>query len=85
MKKSSKIEVKDEIEEFFKDILNKTAKEIEKMKKLAMSYKIPLKEHRKKYCKHCYYPYLKPSIRIKNNKIAILCENCKKKSRWKIK
>lgn len=85
MKKIPKSEAKNQIEKFFQHISDKTAAEIKKIKKLAMSYKIPLKEHRKTHCKYCYNPYQMPSIRIKNDKLTIICENCKKKSGWKIK
>ena len=83
-KKISKKEIHKHIEEFFKEILKKTPKEIKKIKKLAMSKKIPLGELRKTFCKHCHSPYTEPSIRIKNDKLTIICENCEKKSGWKI-
>ncbi|MBL7059086.1 hypothetical protein ISS08_01405 [Candidatus Pacearchaeota archaeon] len=84
-KKISKKEAENEIHEFFKDILNKNPKEIKKIRRLAMNKKIPLKELRKTFCKHCDNPHVEPSIRIKNDKLRITCENCDKKSRWKIK
>ena len=43
-----------------------------------------LKEKRKLFCKKCLNPYQMPSIRIKNDKLTISCENCEYKSRWKI-
>jgi len=83
--KISKKEAEKEIQDFFKDITSKDPKEIKKIKKLAMSKKIPLKELRKTFCKHCHNPHVEPSIRIRNDKIRITCENCDKKSRWKVK
>jgi RNase P subunit RPR2 len=73
MKKTmSKTQAKEKIEEFFKKIKLKSPKEIKKIKKLAMSFKIPLKEKRKLFCKYCFSPYsTKEKIRIKI-------------SRWKI-
>ena len=84
MKKTSKTEAKKEIDEFFKDIKNKSPKEIKKIKRLAMSKKIPLKEKRKLFCKKCLSPYKNPKIRIKNKIKSIKCENCGYISRWKI-
>ena len=84
MKKVSKTEVKNQIEEFFKDIKNKTSKEIKKIKKLSMSKNIPLKEKRKLFCKKCFSIYKSPKIRIKNKIKSIVCDNCNYISRWKI-
>ena len=47
IKKISKTQAKEIIENFFKNIKNKTPKEIKKIKKLAMRKNIPLKEKRK--------------------------------------
>ena len=84
MKKVSKIGVKKQIEEFFKDVKNKTLKDIKKIKKLAMKKNIPLKEKRKLFCKKCFSVYHKPRIRIKNKIKSVKCENCNYISRWKI-
>ena len=85
IKKNSKTEAKKEIDEFFKLIASKKAKEIKKIRRLAMSHKIPLKEHRKTFCKKCLEPYIGPSIRVKKGFIHITCDICEDKSRWKIK
>ena len=87
MKKTlPKTEAKKQIEEFFENLKNKTPKEIKKIKRLAMSYNIPLKEKRKLFCKKCLNSYSgKEKVRIKNNKKIIECENCGNVSRWKIK
>ena len=82
--KVSKTEVKKQIEDFFKDIKNKTPKEIRKIKKLAMSKNIPLKEKRKLFCKKCFSVFNKPKIRIKNKIKSVVCNNCGYISRWKI-
>ena len=50
-----------------------------------MSYKIPMKEKRKLFCKYCLNPYKNPKIRIKNNIKITICNVCGKISRWKIK
>tara|TARA_Y100000034_G_scaffold49240_1_gene60893 strand:+ start:136 stop:396 length:261 start_codon:yes stop_codon:yes gene_type:complete len=84
-KKSSKSEIKKQIQEFFLDIKDKSPNEVKKIKKLAMSHNIPLKETRKKFCKKCLVSYKNPKIRIKNKMKIIICENCGYVSRWKIK
>ncbi len=83
-KKISKKEAKKQIEEFFQYLPSKSPKEVKKIKKLAMSHKIPLKDKRKLFCKKCMNPYQMPSIRIRNDKIRITCDNCEYKSRWKV-
>ncbi|MCF7910795.1 hypothetical protein K9L16_03920 [Candidatus Pacearchaeota archaeon] len=90
MKKTlSKTQAKKEIEDFFKNIKEKTPKEIKKIKRLAMAYNIALKEKRKLFCKKCLTPYSgksdKGKTRIKNNKKIIKCENCSYIARWKIR
>jgi RNase P subunit RPR2 len=82
--KISKKEVEKQINEFFADIKNKTPKQVKKIKKLAMSKNIALKQLRKKFCKKCFSPYKTPKIRIKNKIKTITCENCQYVSRWKL-
>jgi RNase P subunit RPR2 len=84
-KKISKKEVKEKIQNFFMNIKDKTPKEVKKIKKLAMSKNIPLKELRKKFCKKCFTPYQKPKIKIKNKIKSVICENCEYINKWKIK
>ncbi len=83
--KISKIEAEKQIKEFFKNIKNKTPKEIKKIKRLAMNKKIPLKEKRKLFCKKCLTPYDKPKIRIKKGMKSVECKNCGYVGRWKVK
>jgi RNase P subunit RPR2 len=82
--KLSKSQAKKVIEEFFKDIKNKTPKDIKKIKRLAMSKNIPLKEKRKLFCKKCLTPYKSPKTRIKNKIKSVECANCEYVSRWKL-
>lgn len=85
-KKFSKKEAEKEIENFFNEIKDKSPKEIKKIKKLAMSYNIPLKEKRKLFCKKCFGAYSgKEKIRIKNRKKIIECGKCGEKGGWGIK
>ncbi len=83
--KISKSEIKKQIQEFFLNIKNKSPKDIKKIKKISMSFNIPLKELRKKFCKKCFTPYKNPKIRIKNKIKIIKCKNCDYISRWKLK
>ncbi len=85
MKKISKSEAKEQIKNFFPDIKDKTPKEVKKIKRLAMSHNIPLKEKRKKFCKKCLNPYKNPKIRIKRKTKTVTCENCGYVSRYKLK
>ena len=83
--KISKIQAKEKIDDFFKNIKGKSPKEIEKIKKLAMNKKIPLKERKKLFCKYCFFPYNGlEKIRIKNKIKSTQCHKCGKVSRWKI-
>lgn len=84
MKKLSKTETVEEIEEFFRDVKNKSGKEIKKIKILAMKYNIKLGENRKKFCKKCYSPKLK-IIGVKNKIKKIKCEDCNYISKYKLK
>lgn len=83
--KISKKDTKKKIEDFFKNIKNKTPKEIKKIKRLAANKKIPLKEKRKLFCKKCLNPYSgKEKIRIRNKKKIIECKICGYVSRLEI-
>jgi RNase P subunit RPR2 len=83
--KISKEQTKNKIEEFFKGIKNKTPKEIKKIKKLAMSKNIPLKENRKLFCGKCFVPHTMNHIKIKKGIKTLECENCGHISRWNVK
>jgi RNase P subunit RPR2 len=84
-KKISRTEAKKQIKEFFLSIKGKTPKEVKKIKKLAMSFNLPLKEKRKTFCKKCLDPYKAKKIRIRNNIKSVACGDCGYVSRWKIK
>ncbi len=86
MKKISKTEAEKKIKDFFKDIREKSPKEIKKIKRFAMNNNIPLKNLRKKFCKKCLSPYSgKEKVRINNKTKSIVCKNCNHANRWKIK
>jgi len=84
MKKISKTEAKEKIEDFFRDLKNKNPEQIRKIKKIAMHYNIKLGDKRKKFCKKCYSINLK--IKSMKNKVKIVkCTNCGAISRWRVK
>ena len=100
MKNISKKDAERMIEDFFLDIKNKNsrfsqarsgqtkslAKQVKKIKSLAMNKKISLKNKRKFFCKKCLTPYSgNEKIRIKNKIKNIECTNCGEINRWKIK
>jgi RNase P subunit RPR2 len=86
MKKFSKTESQEKVNEFFKNIESKTPKEIKKIKKVAMGQKISLKKFRKEFCKKCLVPYSgKEKVRINHGIKSITCEKCGNISRWKMK
>jgi RNase P subunit RPR2 len=82
--KFSKTEVEKQINEFFENIENKSANEVKKIKKLAMSKNIPLKELKKKFCKKCFSQLGNSKVRIRNKMKVVRCEKCGQISRWKI-
>ena len=84
MKKISKTNTKEQVEKFFKEIKDKTPKEIKKIKRLAMSHNIKLKGKRKLFCKKCFSPYNNSKIIIKKGIKSIWCEECGRVSRWKM-
>jgi RNase P subunit RPR2 len=83
--KISKSEAQNQIEKFFGEILNKSPKEIKKIKHLAMNKKIPLKEKRKLFCKKCLMPYKNSKIKIREKIKSGTCENCGYINRWRLK
>lgn len=80
----SKKETKEKIDSFFENLEDKSAKEVKKIKRLAMNKNISLKEKRKLFCRKCFNIYKNPKIRIKNKIKSIECENCGAISRWKL-
>jgi len=80
----SKTEAKEKIKNFFENIEGKSPKDVKKIKCLAMSKNLSLKEKRKLFCKKCMKPYKNPKIRVKNKIKSVECENCGTISRWKL-
>ncbi len=82
--KLSKSHAKKQIRDFFSNIKDKSPREVRKIKGLAMSKNIPLKDLRKTFCKKCLSPYKNPKIRVKKGMKIVMCENCGYVSRWKL-
>ncbi|MFB6246110.1 MAG: hypothetical protein ABEI74_00775 [Candidatus Pacearchaeota archaeon] len=83
--KISKKEAERQVEDFFKNIKNKSAREVKKIKKIAANKKIRLGEKRKLFCKKCLMPYQgNEKIRIKNGRKIVECGNCGYVARWQI-
>jgi len=83
-KKLSKTETKKQIEEVFNHIKEKTQKDVEKIKKLAMKHNIKLGIKKRLYCTKCLHPYIEPEIRIKSGFVNMKCEFCNHTARWKL-
>jgi len=85
MRKLSKSEANNKVEEFFKNIENKTPKDVKKIKRLAANSNIRLREKRKLFCKKCLIPYAgNEKTRISKGIKSVECGNCGYISRYKI-
>jgi len=78
----SKTEAIEKINEFFRG--KHQREDVRKIKKLAMSHQIKLKEKKKLFCKKCFSMNLKV-LGIKNKIKSMRCEDCGNLMRWKIK
>jgi len=86
-KKITRSQIEKEIISFFnQSISEKDSFEVKRIKKIAMSKNISLKDFKKLFCKYCLNPYnRKEKVRIKNGIKSTTCNKCNKTSRWKIK
>ena len=84
MKELSKVEAKEVIDNYFSKSKLKV-ESTKKIKKLAMKYRISLKDQRKKFCKKCFNDLSKGKIRVSRTYKNVVCFNCRTKNRWKIK
>jgi RNase P subunit RPR2 len=79
----NKIEVKQKIDDYFsKEIPD--SKQTKKIMALAMSQRIRLGKHRKRFCKKCYSDLSKSKIKISKTYKNVVCNVCGMKSRWKL-
>ena len=82
MKDLAKTEAKKRIDSHFsKDKLD--TKETRKIKRLAMSHRIRLKEERKRFCKKCFRDLSEGKVRISKGHKNVICR-CGFANRWKI-
>ncbi len=84
MRKLTKSEAEKEIEEFFKNLQEKTPEEIKKVRILAAKHNIKLGQLKKRFCKKCYSFFKNSEIRIRAGKKIVKCKNCGYVGRWKI-
>lgn len=80
MVKLSKLETEKKINEFFKNIKNKTSNDIKKIKKLAMHHHISLNKYKKLFCSGCFSVFNKDNseTRMKKGFKIIKCKRCNK-------
>lgn len=82
-----KKEARRKILDFFSEIERKNAEEVNKIKRLAMSFSIRLEDLRKKFCRKCYSPLVPgvtSRVKIKNKIKSTKCNICSYVNRWKL-
>ena len=84
MKKLSRKEVQEIVQRYFENERIEPS-QVKKMKTLAMSHNLRLKEYRKKFCKKCYVDLSLGNVRINNGKKQVVCGVCGTTNRWIIK
>lgn len=83
MKDLSRLEAKERIGNYFsKESID--SKSTKKMMKLAMKYRIRLKDERKRFCKKCYSDIKKGKTNISKNYKKVICPSCNYVNRWNI-
>jgi len=82
-KEISKKEAEENIESFFKK-RDFSAEEVKKIKRLAMKFKIKLRDKRRNFCKSCLNK-LEGKIRITKKHKTIICKSCSYKNKFKLK
>ena len=83
--KLTKKEVEKIRDEFFSNIEEKSSKEIIKIKKLANSKRVCLKDQKRLFCAGCFEPFIgSEKIRISNGFKSITCGKCGKIKRIKL-
>jgi len=81
--KINRKEAQEKIDEFFRR-REFSSEEIRKIKKLAMKFRIRLRENRKKFCKKCL-SQLKGKTRVGKIYKSIVCEKCGERNKFKMK
>lgn len=78
----NKTQAKEKIESFFqKERFSK--EDMKKIKRIAMKFRIPLKQYKKLFCKKCL-SHLKGSIRISKTHKTIICDNCSFRNKFRM-
>jgi RNase P subunit RPR2 len=76
-------EVQEKIDDFFKNLDEKSASDIKKIKKTTMKFNIRLGDLRKRFCKKCLSLNLKVKG-IKKMIKSVECSECRNLMRWKV-
>ena len=83
--KLSKKEASEKVENFFKQKSELDPKQVKKIRRLAMKFKIKLGDRRKRFCRNCYSDLRKHGkVRLKKDLKNVECLNCGTRHRWKI-
>ena len=83
MKEINKKEAQRIIEDHFsKDNLDPNS--TKKIKTLAMAHRIRIGEHRKRFCKKCYYDLKDGKVRVSKEHKQITCGKCNSVNRWEL-
>ena len=85
MKKLSKKEAQEIVQEFFDNSQRIEPSQVKKMKTLAMAHRIRLGEYRKKFCKKCYVNLTLGTVRISKSSKQVICGVCRTINKWIIK
>ncbi|MEK6846916.1 MAG: hypothetical protein AABY16_02005 [Nanoarchaeota archaeon] len=81
MKKLSKKEAQETVQEFFEnERLDPAA--VKKIKNLAMAHRIKLKEYRKRFCNKCYADLMLGRVRVSKTHKQVICGVCGAVNRW---
>lgn len=85
MKKLSKKEAQEIVQEFFDNSQRIEPSQVKKMKTLAMTHRIRLGEYRKKFCKKCYVDLTLGTVKILGKNKKVVCGVCRTINKWIIK
>ncbi len=84
MKKLSKKEAQEIVQEFFENQRIEPSR-VKKIKTLAMNHRIRLGEYRKKFCKKCYVDLTLGTVRLNKKHKQVICGVCGTVNKWIIK
>ena len=81
--KLTKKEAQEKIDLFFRQE-EFDSKNARKIKRIAMSYHIRLKNHKKRFCKKCFCNLRSGKMRTNKGYMITECSSCGYKNRWKM-